>query len=181
MKDFVLKLTRKVVENFVKTGKKVAIPKKYPEEMKKKRGVFVTLHKKGMLRGCIGLPYPQKPLIEGLIDAACSACQDPRFNPLEEDELEDIKIDVSVLTEPELIKTKPENYSKEIEIGKHGLIIRSGMFSGLFLPQVPVEQGWKLEEYLENLCHKAGLPGRAWQDPEARLFKFETEAFSEGI
>ena len=181
MKDFVLGLARKVIELYVKTGKKIDIPMKYPDKMKEKRGVFVTIYKKGQLRGCIGLPYPQKPLIEGLIDAAVSACDDPRFKPIEKDELKNIRIEVSILTEPVLIKDHCKNYKKEIELGKHGLILRKGAFGSLFLPQVPVEQDWNLEEYLENLCCKAGLTADCWLDPTSKLYKFEAEAFSEPL
>jgi uncharacterized protein (TIGR00296 family) len=181
MKDFVLKLVRRVIESYVKTGKKIAVPKDYPEELNKKSGVFVTLYKKDMLRGCIGLPYPQKPLIEGLIEAAASACKDPRFKPVEKKELKDIRIEVSILTEPVLIENHCKNYKKEIEIGKHGLILRRGAFGGLFLPQVPVEQDWNLEQYLENLCCKAGLTADCWLDPLSKLYKFEAKVFSKPL
>ena len=177
MKDFVLELARKAVENYTRTGKRMPVPKDYPKEMNEERGVFVTLHKKGELRGCIGLPYPDKPLIEGLIEAACLVCKDPRFPPLQEEELKDIKIEVSILTKPELIK----DIRKEVKIGKHGLIIRNGLQGALFLPQVPVEQDWNLEEYLENLCCKACLPASSWLEPESKLYRFEAEVFSEGI
>lgn len=179
MKDFVLKLARKAVENYAKTGKSVRVPKDYPQVMKKRRGVFVTIYKKGELRGCIGLPYPDKPLIEGLVEAACSVCRDPRFPPLQEDEIKDIRIEVSVLTEPEEFEAK--DIEKEVEIGRHGLIIRKGLQGALFLPQVPVEQGWDMEEYVENLCLKAGLTPDAWLDPHSKLYRFEAEVFSEGI
>ena len=181
MKDFILKIARRAVENYVKTGQKLAVPKEYPEEMQEKRGVFVTIYKKGMLRGCIGIPFPEKPLIEGLIEASVEVCNDPRFPPLSENELKDIKIEVSILSDPKLIKTEPKNYKKFIEIGKDGLILRRGMREALFLPKVPIEQGWKLEEYLENLCLKAGLTADSWLDPDSKLYKFEAGVFSEGI
>ncbi len=178
MKDFILKLAKEAIENFVKTGKKIDIPKDYPKELNEKKGVFVTIYKKPrQLRGCIGIPYPEMPLIQALIEASVSVCLDPRFEPLKPEELNDIFIEVSVLTSPEPIKTK--DVSKEIEIGKHGLIIRRGLQGGLFLPKVPVEQNWNIEEYLENLCYKAGLTGDAWLDPNSRLFKFEAEIFEE--
>jgi len=181
MKDFVLKLTRETIETFVNTGNKIPVPKEYPKELNKKRGVFVTIYKKPKeLRGCIGLPYPQKPLIEGLIEAACEACEDPRFPPLSKEELDEISIEVSILTEPELIRVKnPKDYFKEIKIGKHGLILINGSCGGLFLPQVPVEQKWNCEQYLENLCYKAGLTSDIWLDPLTRIYRFETEIFSE--
>ncbi|MEM5778393.1 MAG: TIGR00296 family protein [Candidatus Aenigmatarchaeota archaeon] len=181
MKDFILKLAREAIETYVKTSKKIPIPNEYPKELNKKKGVFVTIYKRPKeLRGCIGLPYPQKPLIEGIIEAAIEACEDPRFEPLKEEELKDIFIEVSILTKPELIKVKnPKDYLKEIKIGKHGLILINGSYGGLFLPQVPVEQNWNCEEYLENLCYKAGLTSDAWLDPLTRIYRFETKIFSE--
>lgn len=181
MKDFILKLAREVIETYIKTGKHLVIPREYPKELKKKGGVFVTVYKKPKeLRGCIGLPYPQKPLIEGLIEAACEVCEDPRFPPLSKEELKDIFIEVSILTEPELIKVKnPKEYFKEIKLGKHGLILMNGSCGSLFLPQVPIEQKWNVEEYLENLCYKAGLTSNVWMDPLSMIYRFETEIFSE--
>ena len=181
MKDFVLKLVREAVENYVKNGRRIDIPTDYPKELKERKGVFVTLYKKGFLRGCIGLPYPQKSLIEGLIEAATLVCEDPRFESVKQEELKDIIIEVSILTKPKLIETNPRDYSKEILIGKHGLIIRKGDLGGLFLPKVPIEQNWNIEQYLENLCYKAGLTGDMWLDPLSRLYKFEAEIISESI
>ncbi len=180
MREFVLKLARQAIEFYVKTGKRIDVPTDFPEELKEKRGVFVTLYKKSMLRGCIGIPYPQKPLIEGLIEASCMACKDPRFKPVEKDELKDIRIEVSILTEPVLIENK-KNYKKEIELGRHGLILRNGAFSGLLLPKVPIEQGWNLEQYLENLCYKAELTTDSWLDSQSKIYKFRAETFSEPI
>ena len=122
-KKFILKLVRKSVDTYAKTKKVIPTPKEYPSELNSKRGVFVTIHKIvsncKQLRGCIGLPYPDKPLIEGLIEAAVSACNDPRFLPLKEEELKHIKIEISVLTKPELIEVKSaKEYSKKIKIGK---------------------------------------------------------------
>jgi hypothetical protein len=181
MEDFIIKLAKQTIENYVKNGKQIAVPKDYPKELNEKRGVFVTIYKKSTrdLRGCIGIPYPEMPLIEALMQAAVSVCSDPRFQPLGPEELEDIFIEVSVLTDPEPLKTR--NFEKEIEIGRHGLIIRKGLQGGLFLPKVPVEQNWNMEEYLENLCYKAGLTGDSWLDPDARLFRFEAEVFEEKL
>jgi len=181
MEEFIIKLARQTIENYVKTGKQIAIPENYPEELNEKRGVFVTIYKKStkQLRGCIGIPYPEISLIEALIQAAVSACLDPRFQPLSHEELEDIFIEVSVLTNPEPLKTR--DFDKEIEIGKHGLIIRKGLQGGLFLPKVPVEQNWGMEEYLENLCYKAGLTADSWLDPSSKLFKFKARVFEEKL
>jgi len=181
MEDFIIKLARQTIENYVKTGKQIDIPENYPEELNEKRGVFVTIYKKSTkeLRGCIGIPYPELPLIEALIQAAVSACSDPRFQTLKQEELEDVFIEISILTNPEPLKTR--EFEKEVEIGKHGLIIRKGLQGGLFLPKVPVEQNWNLEEYLENLCYKAGLTADSWLDPSSKLFKFKARVFEEKL
>lgn len=179
MKDFVLKLAREAIESYVKNGIRIAIPKNYSKELNEKRGVFVTLYQKDNkeLRGCMGIPYPEMPLIEALIEASVCVCTDPRFEPLKPEELKKIFIEVSILTKPESIKAK--DIKKEVKIGKDGLIIKKGFQGGLFLPQVPVEQNWNMDEYLENLCYKAGMTADSWLDPDCKLYKFETEILKE--
>jgi uncharacterized protein len=180
MKEFILKLAREAIESYVKTGRRIKRPTAYPKEMDEKHGVFVTIYTEPReLRGCIGLPFPDKPLIDGVIEAAIEVCKDPRFPPLSASEIGGIFVEVSVLSEPKEIKAKPKEYAKHIELGKDGLIIRKGFQGGLFLPQVPTEQGWDMTEYLENLCYKAGLAKDDWLDAKAKLYKFQTEIFSE--
>jgi uncharacterized protein (TIGR00296 family) len=179
MKDFILKLARHAIEIYVRSGKVIPRPKSYPKEMDENRGVFVTIYKNHDLRGCIGLPFPEKPLVDGIIEAAVEVTKDPRFPPLAKEELKDIHIEVSVLSEPKAIDAYPDEIKKHIEMGKDGLIIRKGMQGGLFLPQVPIEQGWDMDEYLENLCYKAGMSGDAWKNPNSKIYKFRTEIFSE--
>ena len=179
MEEFVLKLAREAIEAYVKTGKKISIPKDYPKELDEKRGVFVTITKHKELRGCIGFPYPQMPLIEGLIDAAVEVCQDPRFPPLSREELRDVRIEVSILTEPKLIKVKSQkDCLNVIEPRKDGLIINKGFYSGLFLPQV-WEEIPKREDFLEALCMKAGLLPDEWLDPSAQIYKFNVKILTE--
>ncbi len=186
--QFLLKTARSAVENFVKTKKAIKPPEHYPEEFAEKRGVFVTIyshvHLNGfkepsrILRGCIGLPYAEKPLIDGVIEAAVSACGDPRFLPLKQQELNDISIEVSVLGDPEEIKIRNRRELPEILDSNFGYIIKKGVFSGLFLPQV-----WKelpdRQEFLEQLCLKAGLLADSWLDPACRIYKFGAEVFEE--
>ncbi|NTV23296.1 MAG: TIGR00296 family protein [Nanoarchaeota archaeon] len=150
-------------------------------QYKEKRGVFVTLHKEGKLRGCIGFPEPVYPLGRAIVESARSAAfKDPRFEPVTHDELADIDIEVSVLTMPELIEVeKPEEYLDKIEIGKHGLIIKHIYRSGLLLPQVFTEYESTPKEALEMLCEKAGLDHESWQDPEVQIYSFEAEIFAE--
>ena len=181
MKEFALKLAREAIENFVRDKKVIPIPTDYPKELDEKRGVFVTIYKKDSkkLRGCIGLPYPEKPLIKGLIQVSVSVCEDPRFEPLKPEELNDIFIEISILTEPELIKPRIANgYLNSIEVGKHGLIIKKGLRQGLLLPQV-----WKSlpkkEDFLVALCMKAGLLADEWLNPLTEIYKFQVNSFEE--
>ena len=153
------------------------LKKKYSE----KQGCFVTIHKHGQLRGCIGFPEPYLPLYNAIIDAARSAAfRDPRFPRLSQDELDEIDLEISILTVPKLIEIKsPEDYLKFIKIGKHGLIIRNAFSSGLLLPQVATEWNFSPEEFLECLCQKAGLPKGSWKSTENKIYYFEAQIFSE--
>jgi AmmeMemoRadiSam system protein A len=175
MKQFCLNLAKQTIEEFVRNNNMIK-PENYPEELSQKRGVFVTIHKNGQLRGCIGFPYPDKSLLEAIIQASISVCRDPRFPPLESEELNDISIEISILTEPELIEINDsKEYLEKIQIGKHGLIIKNDFYSALLLPQVPVEKKWDVKSFLENLSLKAGLPKDAWKT--SKIYFFEAEIF----
>ena len=144
------------------------------KQFRQARGVFVTLTERGELRGCIGLPYPTKSLREAVIEAAKSAgFSDPRFPPLSRDELEKIKIEISILTTPQ------EASVKDIKVGQDGLICNYLGYGGLLLPQVASEYKWSKLQFLENLCRKAGIPKDAWQDKNFKLWKFQAQIFSE--
>ena len=138
-------------------------------------GLFVTLHKGERLRGCIGCLEGREPLDRLIYRYARSAAfEDPRFPPLAEEELERIRGEITLLSPFE-----PVEDTGEIEVGIHGLYLQRGYRSGLFLPQVPVEQGWNLGEYLFHLCGKAGLPPDSWRDRDASLFRFTGRIVSE--
>lgn len=143
-------------------------------EVQQKRGVFVTLKKRGALRGCIGRMIPDKPLSE-LVGAVAlqSALEDPRFRPVTLDELKDLEIEISVLT-----PMKPVPGADHIVVGRDGVLIRKGGRSAVFLPQVAPEQGWGRDEMLEHLCLKAGLPPGSWKEG-AQLLTFQAVVFSE--
>ncbi|CAB3289407.1 Protein MLAUSG7_v1_1209 [Methanocaldococcus lauensis] len=178
---FAVKFARAVIENYL-SGKDVIV-ENYPDVFNEKRGCFCTLHTypERELRGCIGIPEPILPLIKALEEAAISAAtKDPRFPPVTLEEMDYIIIEVSILTPPELIKVRhPREYLEKIKIGRDGLIIKYGMHSGLLLPQVPVEFGWDVEEYLAHLCLKAGLPPDMWLDENAKIYRFEAQIFEE--
>ncbi len=151
------------------------------DKFKEERGVFVTLLLDNQLRGCIGYSEPIKPLGEATIEVARHAAfQDPRFLPLEKEELDKIIIEVSVLTLPELIKVKnPEEYPDKIELGKDGLIVEISPFKGLLLPQVPIEQKWTKQEFLDHTCLKAGLLANTWKEGSIKLYRFQSQIFKE--
>jgi len=139
------------------------------------RGAFVTLNKRGNLRGCIGTFMSDRPLVNTIQEMALSAAQrDPRFPSLEFDELEDVDIEISVLT-----PLRPVEDVSEIEVGLHGIYITRGFHSGVLLPQVATEYGWDRDEFLHNTCLKAGLPPDAWREDGTKIEIFEAEVFGE--
>ena len=166
-----LKLARESVqEEFSKV--KPSFPKE--KQFKQARGVFVTLKKQGELRGCIGFPMPSQPISEAIYQAAKSAAfQDPRFPPVEESELGEIKIEISILTLPQ--KTE----IKDIKIGEDGLMCNYHGYSGLLLPQVASENNLSKVKFLECLCNKASLPKDAWSKEGFNLERFQAQIFSE--
>ena len=146
-----------------------------PASFALRRGLFVTLHVDGKLRGCIGVIEPRETLRESIIHCAQSAAfHDPRFPSLRSEELSGLAIEISVLSELSPIAPTA------IEIGKHGLLIATENHRGLLLPQVATEHGLTREEFLAETCHKAGLPRNAWRDPRTEVYGFTCEIFSEG-
>ncbi|MCS7142343.1 MAG: TIGR00296 family protein [Aigarchaeota archaeon] len=148
-----------------------------------RRGVFVTLYRYPTmeLRGCVGYPYPVDDLKGAIVRAALmSAFEDPRFPPLTGEELNEVVVEVSLLTEPQLISFGGRiDLPKLIRIGVDGLIIESRYGSGLLLPQVPISYGWDVYEFLVNLCLKAGLSPTYWMEKEAKIFRFAADVFKE--
>lgn len=178
---FAVKTARSFVEAAV-SGKE-ADPGEIPEIFKSKSGVFVTINTfpKHDLRGCIGYIEPLFPLIEALHKASRSAAlDDPRFPPVRSEELENLVLEVSLLTPPELISVKkPKHYPKQVKIGRDGLIVERGYRKGLLLPQVPVEWKWKADEFLSHTCMKAGLLPDSWLEDGTKIYKFTAEIFRE--
>jgi len=145
------------------------------EEDRPVDGLFVTLKVAGALRGCIGT-VERHDSLDALLRrmTVCAAAEDPRFPPVEVNELQGILIELSLLTTPERI-AGPE----AIVLGRDGLIIELNESRGLFLPEVPLEWNWDRERYLVELCRKASLPPESWKDPRAKLYRFESRKFSE--
>lgn len=171
-----VRYARNVIENHVRRNKIHDI-----ENFDEKAGVFVTIntYPEKELRGCIGIPEPIMPLKRAIKEAAISVCHDPRFPDLREEELDKIVVEVTLLTPPELIKAKPVDYPKYIEIGKDGLMVERGFYRGLLLPQVAIEYNWDSKEFLKHTCIKAGLSPDAWLDENTKVYKFQGEIFME--
>lgn len=174
-KKRLLEIARKTIEEYLKSGKRPDFSENDPR-LTAISGAFVTLNKHGELRGCIGNIIGQKPLYETVRDMAIeSATADPRFQPVTKEELKDINIEISVLSPLRKISD-----ISEFELGKHGVIVKSGWNQGVFLPQVALETGWSKEEFLSNLCaHKAGLSPDAWKNPKTEIHIFSAIVFSE--
>jgi len=171
--DTLLRLVRQTIRQYLLSRSVPPLPPA-PAQFQAPRGVFVTLHAHGDLRGCIGYPLPVKPLWEAVADnAIAAATQDPRFPPVTLDELEEIDIEISVLTVP--VKVSGPD---QVEVGRDGILITSGYHRGLLLPQVPQEWGWDREEYLSHGCLKAGLPADQWRRG-VTIETFQAEVFAE--
>jgi len=138
-------------------------------------GAFVTLHQKGQLRGCIGTFSAQNPLEEAVQEMArAAAFQDPRFPPVQAGEVPEIDIEISALTPMREVQDL-----EEIEVGRHGLYVSDGPFSGVLLPQVATEHGWDRQTFLEQTCIKAGLDRDRWRSEGLKIFVFSAEVFGE--
>ncbi len=174
-KKVLLKIARTTMDSYIRDA---AIHKvdhnNYSRALQTHAGAFVTLHKEGKLRGCIGRFQPDKPLCEVVRDMAISAStKDYRFSPVKASELDEIDLEISVLT-----PLKPISDPEEIKLGQHGIYIKKGSSSGTFLPQVATETGWNLEEFLGHCARdKAHIGWEGWK--EADLFTYEALIFTE--
>lgn len=173
--QILLKLARETIAQWVGAHTLPGLPTGEPI-FEEPRAVFVTLHKHGQLRGCIGTLEAREPLAAAVRSAAVSAAtQDPRFPPVTAAEVPELEIEISVLSPLRRVES-----ADEIEVGTHGVMVAAGMRRGVFLPQVATEQGWDCATMLDCLClHKAGLPADAWRRG-AELWVFTTQVFSEG-
>ena len=165
-------IAKTVIENKTR-GKPVPDFKIESPILKENRGAFVTIQKRGQLRGCIGYIEGHGPLhktIEKMAEAA--AFNDPRFTPVKEKELPELDIEISVLTPLKRITDV-----NEIQVGKHGIYIKKGWSSGLLLPQVATEYEWDRQTFLEHTCQKAGLPSNAWKEKDTEIYIFSADIF----
>jgi len=178
---YLLKVARKTIENALLGHKeKESEDKNVPAVLHKRRGTFVTLTEHGNLRGCIGHIIPHESIIDGVrINAINAAFRDPRFRPLSPEELDKIKIEVSILTEPKALQYEDaEDLLKKLRPGIDGVIIKKGFHEATFLPQV-WEQLPRKEDFLTHLCLKAGLDGDAWRRGGLEVYTYQVQAFEE--
>jgi len=180
-----LRLARDTIETYLSSGE-VVDPTQGDYELtpvlKRELGAFVTLRRKGALRGCIGVIEERMPLCRAVVEYAIhSATRDPRFRPVTAEEAKEIEIEISVMnpTADPLSPFQKVKDVSEIVVGKDGLFLRKGMVQGILLPQVPVEQGWDRDTFLIGICRKAGLPDGAWDDKDAQLYRFSAQVFGE--
>ncbi|MEO3992859.1 MAG: TIGR00296 family protein [Desulfurococcaceae archaeon TW002] len=182
---FLVKLARRAVENYVTRGVVIELPENTPQKLRGLGASFVTLLKISgaearELRGCIGYIKPVEPLALNVIHAAIAAAtEDPRFLPLEPKELKEVIFEVSVLSKMIEISRDPRKRPGEFLIGRDGLMMEHGFYSGLLLPEVPVEYCWDNETFLAETCFKAGLSPDCWLNEKVRVFRFSAKTFKE--
>jgi hypothetical protein len=175
--EIAVRIARSAVEYAVLRKPKPMI--RTPPVFTEKRGVFVTLNKNRLLRGCIGFPYPVMPLGDAIEHVAVAAAmEDPRFPQVSKDEVPELELEVTVLTVPEPLAGDPADRPQRVEIGRHGLIVRGFGTSGLLLPQVATEYNWDARTFLDHTCEKAGLPHRCWTYGNVDVLTFEGQIFS---
>lgn len=168
-----LDLARNAIQTTLQKGRKLPAVESLTPLLREKRGTFVTLWMEGELRGCVGFPYPRKPLVEAVQEAAVGAAiHDPRFPMVRLEELARVWVEISVLTLPQPLD--PE----KVKVGVHGIIVSQGGRSGLLLPQVAMDYGWDRETFLDQACLKAGLPKGGWRR-KAEVLGFEAQVFGE--
>jgi len=170
-------LLRLARETIIATVSRQPLPKldNPPAALLSRSGCFVTIKRNGELRGCIGNFVSDRPLWETVREmAVAAATQDPRFPPMQVEELADFSLEISVLSPLREVASVDE-----IQVGTHGLYIIKGHAHGVLLPQVATEYGWDRETFLRQTCHKAGLPQDAWQQPGCRILCFTAEVFGE--
>ena len=170
-----LALAHKSVESAVKQRREYEPGANVSEDLNRERGAFVTLSKSGVLRGCVGYMSATKPLYVTVRDtAALAALRDPRFQPVSESELPHLEYEISVLSPLRRVKD-----IRQINVGQDGLLVKNGAREGVLLPQVPVEQKWDRQMFVEATCEKAGLPSDCWKAEDTDIFMFTAVVFGE--
>ncbi|PLX78783.1 MAG: AMMECR1 domain-containing protein [Desulfuromonas sp.] len=171
--EAILEIARNAIIATIRDGRYDVEPRE-EKSLNVRGGCFVTIKRQGELRGCIGNFQSQQPLFKEVAEMAVnSATKDPRFYPMQENELDDFDLEISVLSPLEKIED-----TEEIEVGKHGIYLEKGIHRGVLLPQVAVEHGWDRMNFLKQTCIKAGLPTESWQAEDAEIYIFSAQIFS---
>lgn len=182
-----IKFARENIEFYLRNNRRIPIPDIIKEKFEDHYGAFVTLNRYNVsgnpLRGCIGYIEPTYPLYDVIHRVSVSsAIEDPRFPSVSIEEMNNIVIELSILTPPKLIEiSDPKEYLDKIVIGRDGLIAEKGMRRGLLLPQVPIDHGrnWDVETFLSQTCTKAWLDSNAWKEKNTKIYSFQAILFEE--
>ena len=183
-----IQFARDNIEYFLKNNKRIIVPEIIKEKYKENYGAFITLNSYNVsgnpLRGCIGYIEPKYSLYDVIHKVSISsATEDTRFSSVSIDEMDNITIEISILTPPKMIEVNtPNEYLEKIVIGRDGLISERGMRRGLLLPQVPIDhdRNWDVETFLNHTCSKAWLPSDAWKDIKGtKIYSFQAIIFEE--
>lgn len=185
--EALIHFARENIEFFLRNDRKIPIPEHMKDKFNDKYGAFVTLNRYNIsgnpLRGCIGYIEPKFSLYDVVHRVSIqSAIEDPRFPSVTLEEMDNIVIELSILTPPELLMVNnPEDYGDKIVIGRDGLIAERGWQRGLLLPQVPVDhdRNWDVETFLKHTCQKAMLPADAWKNFDTKIYSFQAILFEE--
>ncbi len=169
-----MKIAREAITHFVHKQTYRPTPRE-EKNLTQRSGCFVTIKQDGQLRGCIGNFQSERPLYQEIAEMATASCsKDPRFHPMEEAELENFSLEISVLSPLEKIED-----CEQIEVGKHGIYIEKNFSRGVLLPQVATDYGWDRQTFLQQTCLKAGLPTNAWQESDAEIYIFSAQIITE--
>jgi AmmeMemoRadiSam system protein A len=169
-----LAIARQAIVHGVQTGQEYIEPRE-EKALNQRNGCFVTIKQNGQLRGCIGNFQSELPLFKEVAQMAqASATKDPRFYPLKEIDLDNFKLEISVLSPLQKLED-----IEEIEVGKHGIYIEKSFYRGVLLPQVALEHNWDRLTFLQQTCLKAGLPTDAWKADDADIYVFSAQVFGE--
>ena len=182
-----INFARDNIENFLRDSRRIIVPEVIKQKFSDKYGAFVTLNKANFegnpLRGCIGYIEATYSLYDAIHKVSVSsATEDPRFPSVTLSEMDEIIIELSILTPPKLIKINdPKDYLNKIVIGRDGLIAERGMRRGLLLPQVPIDhdRNWDVETFLSHTCSKAWLDNNAWREESTKIYSFQAILFEE--
>lgn len=173
-KEILFQNAHKAIQSAVK-NEPVPVAESSSDLLNSLTGAYVTIYKFGELRGCVGSVEPKKPLLQTIIDSAYDAAiNDPRFNPIKIEELEDLSIEISIISNLKQMKD-----ISEIEVGIHGLMIQQGEKIGLLLPQMASDYNWDRETFLNQTARKAGLPYNVWKKEDVKIYIFTAEIINE--